>query len=655
MMPAHNRQMTPLQDFRVNASIASVENILARSRQRSIEIHRLDPASGQARVLTASAIREHREPLESLLSVARSGMQTLYQQIRDVGYVVLLTDAHGVAVEFITNPSIEREARRAGLAEGGCWTEDQEGTCAVGLALIDKLPMTVHHLEHFRDTNRSLTCSASPIFAGDGSLIAVLDASALESPDDRRSQHLILKMVDATSRMIGDAYFLRQYQNQLVLRTSGRRDFLEITTDGLLAFDAGGHVIGVNQQFQYDYGQSRDSLMGLHVQELFGVNYQSLIATVDKNPLDPMQLRLMKTGSQCFALARAPRRAPVAHGVRTRGVIQSPPESRLTALAGFDAKMHANVQKALRVMDKGVAVLLQGESGTGKEEFAKGMHEASQRAGAPFVALNCSAIPETLIESELFGYSEGAFTGARTKGAKGKIVQAHHGTLFLDEIGDMPLALQSRLLRVLAEREVVPLGAERATGVDFQVICATHHDLLKLVETGRFRLDLCYRLNGLTLTLPALRERTDLSALIDIILAQEAAAALASPADLSADARTLLLGYSWPGNIRQLKNALRSALALCEGGLIQVEHLPEEITGSVPPVFPPQKLFSTGWSPAAPIANETRQVPEEAALVQALKEHNWNISDAARSLNLNRSTVYRRMAAHKIVQPNKLQ
>lgn len=248
MMPAYNRQMTTAQNFHLNASIASVEGILARSRQRSLEIHRLDPECGQARVLTAGAVREHRDPLESLLSVARSGMQALYQQIRDVGYVVLLTDAQGVAVEFITNPSIEREARRAGLTQGGCWTEDQEGTCAVGLALIDQLPMTVHHLEHFRTTNRSLTCSASPIFAGDGSLIAVLDASALESPDDRRSQHLVLKMVDTTSRMIGDAYFLRQYQNQLVLRTSARRDFLEITTDGLLAFDAGGHVIGVNQQ-----------------------------------------------------------------------------------------------------------------------------------------------------------------------------------------------------------------------------------------------------------------------------------------------------------------------------------------------------------------------------------------------------------------------
>ena len=649
MMPAYNRQMTTAQGSHRNASIASVESILARSRQRSLEIHRLDPERGQARVLTAGAVREHRDPLESLLSVARSGMQALYQQIRDVGYVVLLTDAQGVAVEFITNPSIEREARRAGLTQGGCWTEDQEGTCAVGLALIDQLPMTVHHLEHFRTTNRALTCSASPIFAGDGSLIAVLDASALESPNDRRSQHLVLKMVDATSRMIGDAYFLRQYQNQLVLRTSGRRDFLEITTDGLLAFDAGGHVIGVNQQFQYDYGQSRDSLLGIHVQELFGVNYESLITTVDRN--DPIQLRLMKSGSQCFALARAPRRPSVAHSVRTRGVVQRSPESRLTALAGFDAKMHTNVQKALRVMDKGVTVLLQGESGTGKEEFAKAMHEASQRAGAPFVALNCSAIPETLIESELFGYSEGAFTGARAKGAKGKIVQAHHGTLFLDEIGDMPLALQSRLLRVLAEREVVPLGAERAIGVDFQLICATHRDLLKLVEAGQFRLDLCYRLNGLTLTLPALRERTDLTALIDIILTQEAAAS-ASSSDLSADARTLLLGYSWPGNIRQLKNALRSALALCDDGLIEVEHLPEEISASVAPVFPPQKLFSTGWSPTPSVANDTRPVAEEVALLQALKEHNWNISDAARSLNLNRSTVYRRMATHKIIQPN---
>jgi len=655
-MPVDHRQRNSLQGLQFKTAIPSVENILARSRRRSLEIHRLDPTHGQARVLTASAIRAHREPLESLLSVARSGMQSLYQQIRDVGYVVLLTDAQGVAVEFISNPGVERETRRAGLTEGGCWTEDQEGTCAVGLALVDQLPMTVHHLEHFRTSNRSLTCSASPIFSGDGNLIAVLDASALESPDDRRSQHLILKMVDTTSRMIGDAYFLRQYQNQLVLRTSSHRHFLEIATDGLLAIDTEGHVVGVNRQFQNDSGQRGRSLLGMHVRDLFGLDYEALVACVDRNPQDPIALRLIPTGSQCFALARGPRRLPLVQRVGTslRAQAGGRGSARLTALAGQDARMHANVQKVLRVMNKGIAVLLQGESGTGKEEFAKAMHEASERAGAPFVALNCSAIPETLIESELFGHREGAFTGARAKGAKGKILQAHHGTLFLDEIGDMPLALQSRLLRVLAEREVVPLGAERAIAVDFQVTCATHHDLLKLVEAGQFRLDLCYRLNGLTLALPALRERSDLAALIDAILTQESASPLLPEATLSASARAVLLGYYWPGNIRQLKNALRSALALCDGALIEVAHLPEEISAFVQPVFPPQKLFSTGWSPAPSVANVPQSGSEEEALLQALKEHNWNISDAARSLNLNRSTVYRHMATYKIIQPNKL-
>jgi transcriptional regulator of acetoin/glycerol metabolism len=314
--------------------------------------------------------------------------------------------------------------------------------------------------------------------------------------------------------------------------------------------------------------------------------------------------------------------------------------------------MRANADKARRVLDRGIAVLLQGESGTGKEAFAKAMHAASSRAEAPFVALNCAAIPETLIESELFGHSEGAFTGARAKGARGKIAQAHGGTLFLDEIGDMPLALQTRLLRVLAEGEVTPLGAERAVPVDLQVICATHCDLDALVSDGRFRLDLYYRLNGLLLTLPALRERTDRAALIDAVLAEEAASWTNIAPCLSPRASALLLGHRWPGNIRQLRNSLRAALALCDNGQIDVEHLPAELSASALPLLPPRRLSSIGWG-ESPDRVELAEPHATAALLEALRAHAWNISATANSLGLSRSTVYRRMTRDRIVEPNR--
>jgi transcriptional regulator of acetoin/glycerol metabolism len=304
------------------------------------------------------------------------------------------------------------------------------------------------------------------------------------------------------------------------------------------------------------------------------------------------------------------------------------------------------------MLDRGIAVLLQGESGTGKEAFAKAMHAVSSRASAPFVALNCAAIPETLIESELFGHSEGAFTGARAKGARGKVAQAHGGTLFLDEIGDMPLALQTRLLRVLAEGEVTPLGAERAVAVDLQVICATHCDLEALVSAGRFRLDLYYRLNGLLLSLPALRDRTDKGALIDAILAEEAASWMDVAPRLSPRASALLQGHRWPGNIRQLRNSLRAALAMCDGGEIDVEHLPAELSPMTPLVVPPQRLSSIGGD-GSPNRAELAESRAAVALLEVLRAHDWNISATANSLGLSRSTIYRRMSRHRIVEPNR--
>jgi transcriptional regulator of acetoin/glycerol metabolism len=301
------------------------------------------------------------------------------------------------------------------------------------------------------------------------------------------------------------------------------------------------------------------------------------------------------------------------------------------------------------VVDKGLAILLQGESGTGKEAFAKAIHEASTRRSKAFVAVNCAAIPDTLIESELFGYKEGAFTGARSKGARGKVQQAHGGTLFLDEIGDMPLAMQTRLLRVLAEREVTPLGSETSVPVDIQIVCATHRDLNELVANGLFRLDLFYRLNGVTLALPSLHERTDKEGLIRQLLQEEGRSLYARAGTASPHALAALQTYHWPGNIRQLKNILRAALALSGGEAIELEHLPLDIQGAMRASLPPPRMLSIGL-PASPV--DAAAGSERDDLVQVLRAHHWNITHAARSLGICRATVYRRMQKLGIVSPN---
>ncbi len=616
---------------------------IARSWRRSVEQYRLDPGSRhRPRVLTAGALRERREPMEPWLGLARSGMEALFRQVREAGYLVILTDAQAVAVEVLFNPALDRELRQAGLYLGGCWSEEIEGTSAVALAALEQCAITVHHGEHFRALHDRLTCSAAPIHAPDGSLLAVLDASALRSPDDRRSQQLVLQMVQASARQIEDAWFMRQHARHLVLRLGRQRDFLEVACDGLVALDATGHIVAASPRLRSEGGAAPEPLVGQHFEQVFDARLDAVAAAAGQSATFALALRRRPADPPRFALARAPR---VEHRAPRKPARTPAIPSRLAALAGQDPRMAQNVERALRVLDKGLDVLLLGESGTGKELFARAMHEASARAGAAFVALNCAAIPESLIEAELFGYCDGAFTGARARGARGKIVQAHGGTLFLDEIGDMPLALQTRLLRVLGEREVTPLGAERPTPVDLQVICATHRRLPELVASGQFRLDLYHRLSGFTIELPALRERSDRAQLIDAILHEEARALDLPEPRLAPGARAALLAHPWPGNLRQLRNSLRAALALADGDAIERAHLPNELADDAT-AFTPQP--AARLEPAAPPENAT----EREVLLHALHTHRWNVTHAARSLQVCRATVYRRMARHGIVPPN---
>ncbi|HKS14186.1 MAG TPA: sigma 54-interacting transcriptional regulator, partial [Pseudomonas sp.] len=274
--------------------------------------------------------------------------------------------------------------------------------------------------------------------------------------------------------------------------------------------------------------------------------------------------------------------------------------------------------------------------------FARALHLASDRAAMPFVALNCAAIPESLIESELFGYHSGSFTGANRKGMTGKLAQANGGTLFLDEIGDMPAHLQTRLLRVLAERELVPLGATLPVTLDIQVVSATHQDLAGMIREKRFREDLYYRLSGMHLSLPPLRARGDLAELIEQVLAGQPGGRTLR---LSPQAHRCLLAQRWPGNVRQLINCLRYAAALAEDGLVELDCLPVELVTPVETAAPVVEVTSERLEQQLDDA-------EARHLVKILREQRWNISAAAEAVGISRSTLYRKMKRHGIVSPN---
>jgi transcriptional regulator of acetoin/glycerol metabolism len=318
----------------------------------------------------------------------------------------------------------------------------------------------------------------------------------------------------------------------------------------------------------------------------------------------------------------------------------------LEDLAGEDPQMLRNVRSAYRIADSNVSVLIQGPTGSGKEAFAHAMHLASNRANRPFVAVNCAAIPETLIESELFGYKAGAFTGARKDGMRGKILQSSGGTLFLDEIGDMPLMLQTRLLRVLEEQEIVPLGSETPIEVDLHVLAASHRNLREMIARGTFRDDLYYRLNGITLELPALRERADKERVIRNALAAETGNG--RPAAIERDALQRLLSYPWPGNIRELRNVIRTALAICEGGVVRRIDLPREIREAETISTTVSPTDVRAMLPKGPVAANPLQVAERAALLSVIEDCHGNMTRVAMQLGMSRNTLYRRIKRHGI-------
>jgi transcriptional regulator of acetoin/glycerol metabolism len=589
---------------------------LVRSWERSLEAYQLDPArSAQPRILTGSRLREHQEPMEDFLRVAHRGVSRLHSQVREADYVVLLTDADGVTIDFLGDPRLERELKQAGLYLGSCWSEQEEGTCGVGTCIADGQRITVHRSEHFRAPNIQLTCSAAPILDTQGRLLAVLDASALTSPEDKRSQHLAFQVVSQTARLIENAHFLNAFNGQWLLHLAPAREFLDVHPDYLIALEGDGRVAGVNRAAREDLFDGRDP-SGRACEQIFDAKLEALAAAAHRVATP---LRIFRRGrpQHLYGRLRPPRASSRTLDIRAETARE--PSSPLDAWAGSDPAAKALTTLALRLLQRKVPLLLQGETGAGKERFAQALHATGPRAGKPFVALNCAAIPETLIESELFGYRDGAFTGARAKGMKGRILQADGGTLFLDEIGDMPLALQSRLLRALSEYEVTPLGSEVPLRVDLQVICASHQDLRGMVTEGRFREDLYYRLAGATLRLPTLSERADLDGLIHGVLAEITAGDPQPVIDRAA--MRALRGHRWPGNLRELHSALRYAVAICDGQTIQLADLPEDLIE----------------------ATSNADDDERSLIERTLADNAGSVVDSARALGISRATLYRRL------------
>jgi transcriptional regulator of acetoin/glycerol metabolism len=645
--------------FRVGSEVTSQAGgtplpSVDQSWRRCLNDFKLDPLREyRPTVVDGTRLKTLQAEHEELVQIARAEMDSLYEQISGSGYALLLADTSGVILCEKIDPVLKSMFGSAGLIVGAQWSEQREGTNGIGTCATEVRPITIHQSDHFRTRHVGLSCSAAPIHDQHGQIIAVLDASCVNATGTREAQMHTVALVNTSARLIEKCLFLRRHQTDSMLRFHPRPEFVDLLHDGAIAVAGDGTIVGTDMTGLRLLGaENRHQLLGRPIEDVFDMSYEELLATFRSGRRAIWELRDNQHGRRYFASlvpgGQGAVRSSVPWPAAARTIVHvarggGPVALTLQDLAGEDPKMLHNVRTARRVADRNVSIVIRGPTGSGKEAFAKALHLASTRAKQPFIAVNCAAIPETLIESELFGYAAGAFTGARRDGMRGRIAQSSGGTLFLDEIGDMPLLLQTRLLRVLEEQEVIPLGCESPVKVDLRVICASHRNLQEMLDRGEFREDLYYRLNGITLEMPPLAERRDKEALIRQCIARESGSGHASAIEMAALQR--LLEYGWPGNIRELRNTIRAALALCDNGIIRLADLPDEIRS------PRMRAAQRGRDcpPEPDVAQGiTFQSAEREALLVVIEQHHWVMSRVASHLGVSRNTLYRKIKRHGI-------
>jgi transcriptional regulator of acetoin/glycerol metabolism len=637
-------------------------DLVTRSWSRCLNQYQLDPGRPREPVVIASsALQSRRNQHADVIECARYEMTTLYQQLADPESAVVLTDTDGVIVHMVSSPEFAAEVEPMGLRAGGMWGEAQAGTNGMGTCLAAAHPISVRREEHFFSHFTQLTCSAVPVFDPSGDIIAVLDVTSRSS---LMQQH-VLVLLGMTARMIENRLIDKRFSSAHPLHFHSRPEFVYTLHEGKLAVGDDGRILAANRSALFQLGlQSMDEIRTQRIDDLFQTSLEDIVQRSLSSSFHPVVAYRANAALRFFAVARRPASdaatPPRVHAVATPGAseaaaeaFRAPPrpgaDARSAPVRTFkDARLVAHLDTARRVVARSTPVLLCGETGSGKEVFARAIHETSPHAQGAFVAVNCASLPETLIESELFGYKAGAFTGAQRSGRRGKILQADGGTLFLDEIADMPLELQARLLRVLDERQVTPLGTEDTHAVDFQLVSASHQHLPTLVREGRFREDLYYRLAGIELDLPPLRDRSDKHDLILDVLKDETG----GDCRLGDDAERLLMAYAWPGNLRQLRHVLRSAAALADGKTITREHLPSLLARPAPSPLHPALPAMNGPADPDAVADAPAvklnpiQANERQVLLQMLEQHRWNVSNVAKALDVSRNTLYRKL--HKL-------
>lgn len=595
----------------------------------------LEKKQVQGRRVAADKYQEILNNNKDLIEVALPIMENILKSIKDIPTAISLSDSDGIILKVLCHPIYKEELKKNNYYDGFQWDENSVGTNAMSLCMQLGKPVQTVGAEHYCDLHERYTGTGVPIFGNDGKILGCLNSI------NDMSQYS-----DYTLGMMVAGVSIIEKQMMLIKRTTYFLSSIESVSEGIILAD---HTFKINT-----VNSGACKILGIESNMLIGNDLSKILLNVDindiKNRIKDKRI-VVRVGDReilCIGTINVIKFNLQPVGISLVFKAEKTISKTINKIVGNRAKynfddiitddpeMKRVIAEANRIALLECNVLILGESGTGKELFAQSIHNGSRRANGPFIAINCAALPRDLVESELFGYEEGAFTGARKNGAMGKFELANGGTIFLDEIGEMPIEIQAKLLRVLDSRKITRLGSSREQEINVRIIAATNRDMEKMIEENSFRLDLYYRLNVVSFEIPPLRERkNDIPLLCEKFISSLNSEGVHSITGVSDEYLRLLQKYNWKGNIRELQNVVARSYYICDKEIITEQFLPKKLVG----IEAVNELECS---------EKALKEQEKNLICQVLEKYNGNITKASMELGISKPTIYRKIKNYGI-------
>jgi transcriptional regulator of acetoin/glycerol metabolism len=626
--------------------ILKKEIAASHERCRRYGVNPLDRCNSTQKKLSYAELRKRLDQNRDFLDIATDQIGELYQFVAGASFAVNIADKEGYILHIIGDESTLTKLAAGNCRPGFRWTEKDVGTSVLSLALERQIPVQINDDEHYCQRGHGHTCSASPVFGVDNELIGVISMSG----DAELVHPHTLGMVITAARAIENQLRIQNTSKELRLQNNYMHAIINSIDSGVLAIDKNGLINQINDQGKKILHWKRP-LEGVPLFEVFGDQFS--ISAMMQPEFEFIDQEVFIHGAKRAIQLLCTVKPIFNAGGTIQGSILVFNEIKrirklLNEMAGAQARFTFNdimgvspvIEEAKRLAmiaaTSNSSVLLLGDTGTGKELFAQAIHNQSMRRERPFLAINCGAIPRELLESELFGYAEGSFTGGRKGGRPGKFELADGGTIFLDEIGEMPADMQVKLLRVLQTGEVCRIGEHKSISIDVRIIAATNARIRKEIDQKNFREDLFYRLNVFPIKIPPLRgRREDIIHLANHFLDRSSNIAKKSGVKFAPGAEAKLIGYQWPGNVRELENIVERAVNLVDGREIGPDLL---------------DISSASDGMLRDVSQRGRHLEEleKQAILKMLEELKFNMSRSAKMLGISRATLYNKLKKYNL-------